>query len=488
MMHKYTGKDLQQCVGERRLVFIGDSQVRQVFWIMAAKLDKKNAKYEFERVADKHTDQVFEGPDNLQLEFIWDPYLNSTRLSSEIMMASSENADPGGGNSSSLVVVGGGLWFAKNLGESSLQQFSQSVEAILHTLEAYDRTHTQLGSFPQRLPQSNHTRSLTMFLPAHKPLYVSLDSDHARTITPDRVESMHQKLLQASSQRRTPILWAYDKMTNQSETYQPDGLHLTENAVTAIADVILNVKCNSLLTATKGYPMAKTCCSRYPPLKKTQIVLVHATWLFPAIAWLLPMTISSITKFARGYTAIIDRSPDQLNKVAGHKPGLLRLMPTSKTSKAVFVILGATYYCWLADRTHLYNKAQKTLFSRRLPNTVFCDPADWHTLHPPIQNPQPTEIWWARCSHGRPFPIQRPNRRMERLDADHDSHLSLHWCKQSALDLQDRPPTRCFISVSDWLWTHHILPHERRFLFEASRRSAGPVEHAELYLAIRHAD
>ena len=340
------------------MVFIGDSQVRQIFWVMAAKLDRENAEYEFKRIADKHTDHVVKGPDNLQLDFIWDPYLNSTRLSDEIAMASSETADTIRGNSSSLTVIGGGLWFAKNLGGSSLQQFGQSVETILHTAEGYDRTHTQLRSFPV-LPQSDPTSSLTMFLPAQKPLYVSLDSDHARTITPDRVETLHQNLLQASSQRRTPILWAYDKMTNHSETYQSDGLHFKEEVVTAIADLILNAKCNSFLTATKGYPMDKICCSKYPPLKKTQSVLIHATWIFPAAVWFFPTMLSSISSLGRGYTTINDWSLNQSDKLAGHIIGLLSLMPTSKTFKATFVILWASCYCWLADRTHLYNKAQK---------------------------------------------------------------------------------------------------------------------------------
>ena len=358
MLHKYSAKDLRQCIGERKVVFIGDSQVRQIFWTVATKLDRQNAEDESKK-ADKHSDQLIKGSDNLQLEFIWDPYLNSTKLISELTMAPLDFTNPGNGNSSAILVVGGGLWFAKNLEDSSLQQFTESIENILHTMGGHEQSGTQSRYFPEKLSQTDPTRILTLLVPVQKPLYQSLDSAHAKTLTADRVGPLHQKLLQISSQQSIPVLWAYDAMTNHSAAYQSDGLHLTENVVTAIADLILNVKCNSVLTAIDGYPMDKTCCSKYPPLKKVQNVLIYATWLFPTVIWLFPWIVTTTLVLSIKSSVKNDESSKRLDKMVVPTFRLSERMPPPRVSKGMAVLLLAACYCWLADRTHVYNKAQK---------------------------------------------------------------------------------------------------------------------------------
>jgi hypothetical protein len=86
-MREYQRKDIQACFQTKRLVFIGDSTTRQVFWAVAQKLDKDKANAgiaEMLRVHDhKHMDLEFFAH-GVVLQFVWDTWLNSTRLQEEL--------------------------------------------------------------------------------------------------------------------------------------------------------------------------------------------------------------------------------------------------------------------------------------------------------------------------------------------------------------------------------------------------------------------
>jgi hypothetical protein len=86
-MREYQRKDIQACFQTKRLVFIGDSTTRQVFWAVAQKLDKDKANSgiaEMLRIHDhKHMDLEFFAH-GVMLQFVWDTWLNSTRLREEL--------------------------------------------------------------------------------------------------------------------------------------------------------------------------------------------------------------------------------------------------------------------------------------------------------------------------------------------------------------------------------------------------------------------
>jgi hypothetical protein len=86
-MREYQRKDIQACFRTQRVVFIGDSTTRQVFWAVAQKLDRDKANSgiaDMLRVRDhKHMDLEFYAH-GVMLQFVWDTWLNSTRLQEEL--------------------------------------------------------------------------------------------------------------------------------------------------------------------------------------------------------------------------------------------------------------------------------------------------------------------------------------------------------------------------------------------------------------------
>ena len=370
IMHEYGARAVQECIGQRKIVFIGDSQIRHIFWALVRKLDRQQAEKEIS-IAKRHSDLSFKGPENTLVDFLWDPYLNSTGLVRQITIASMENPDPASEKDSAIIMIGGGLWFAQNMGDFSLQRYSESVENIFITLGFYGRNRSHGDTLPETLPQRDRASGLVMFAPIQKPFYALLDHAHAKTLTPTRIQPLYEKLRQSWQKNAFPVLWAYDAMTRDHlEAYQPDGLHVVDNVADAMADLMLNVKCNSFLTATKGYPMDKTCCSRYPQLKKTQITFICAAWSFPLVAWLLPWIHEPVSTFlqrkAKGSSPVSMQSePRSILNI-----GLLNVLPPLRIRKSITILSLTSYYCWLVDRTHLYVKVQKQYTNEDF--TVLC--------------------------------------------------------------------------------------------------------------------
>ena len=83
MLRKYTKKDISTCFNSRRIVLARDSTIRQIYWAIATKLDLEATKEQIGLV-EKHSDQSLSIED-VHLFFIWDPYLNSTKLQKELL-------------------------------------------------------------------------------------------------------------------------------------------------------------------------------------------------------------------------------------------------------------------------------------------------------------------------------------------------------------------------------------------------------------------
>lgn len=360
MMHKYRAKDIHQCVGDRKIVFIGDSRMRQLFWAMAMKLDREQAESEIPW-ADRHSSMSFVGLENPMLDFIWDPYLNSTGLTTELTKVSSRNTTIEGNSKASIIMIGGGLWFAKNLNDSSLQRFNESVEYITRTLKVEDLNNREMMSVsPILLPQKDHDASLVMFAPVPKPLYASLDSAHANFLTPSRVQPLREKLLQAWHLHGFPVLWAFDMMTAmQPKAFQDDGLHVLDNVAGSMVDVMLNVKCNNFLKRSTSYPADKSCCSEYSQLDWIQKVFIFVAWSSLLGACLLPLMDFTVLKFVHDKEGRPNRASGRLGLLTKAGVWLSNHLPPYQISKAIAVLFLASYYCWWADRTPLMNKLQK---------------------------------------------------------------------------------------------------------------------------------
>ncbi len=286
-MYTYKAKDLETCLRTRDVVYIGDSTIRQIFWATARKLDLKRASNDI-RSAEKHMDLSFESH-GISIQFIWDPYLNSTRLHNQLSSASSPITHVSGSAKAAIFLVGGGLWHAKHLNSASFQHFNHSIQHI--------------GNFvtPDQNAPLQTKDSLMILAPIQIPLYESLDPQRAEFMDATRVNPMNEHLLQLSTAGALPIAWAFSLMTwNQKAAYDLTGLHASEDVSERMADVLLNMRCNGVLLQSKGYPMDKTCCTGYPKPNGIQYLILTCS------LGLVPCLLLVVMKGNRSCTKVID--------------------------------------------------------------------------------------------------------------------------------------------------------------------------------------
>ncbi|KAA6412090.1 MAG: hypothetical protein FRX48_04240 [Lasallia pustulata] len=339
LVHEYKARDISSCLKSQRIVYIGDSTVRQIFWATAKKLDLGGAEDNI-RNAEKHADLSF-ARDGVFMEFIWDPFLNSSRLYDELVAyrprSFSTNSGSNASQSAAILLVGGGLWDARHIGTAPLKHFRDSIDNIVSFM-----TTAKLGkssSFTSPSPSlANNRGSDNAFLlaPVQVPMYGSLSPPRAAAITPEKIDPMNDYLQQLSAYQGADILWSYSLMTRQVEyAYEESGIHVVQPVADQRADVLLNLRCNAEAAIAKGYPFDRTCCSAYRRLGWVQwLVLVNALAVLPTV------------------TLIIMQDPKRL-----------QMLPSFKLSRALLVLGLALAYCYLADRTQLFNKLQKQYVS-----------------------------------------------------------------------------------------------------------------------------
>jgi len=327
MMQKFKGEDLSACLKHRKITFVGDSTTRQIFLATARKLGFKEQGEE-----ERHTDHRLSLQD-VSLVFIWDPYLNSSGLHRELMAASPSASGADIVETPAILLVGGGLWPARYLEDDYLPRFKDSFGQILRIVTFQD----EMLIDSRHAGSTNDERqvdSFVSFAPVPVLAYEALSLPRAETITPEKVDTMNLHLQQVSLELQIPVAWSFNLMTAKQETaYQSDGLHVTQDVAASMADVLLSARCNDVLrrSQTRRYPLDKTCCNNYDAPNWTQSLILNAS------IGLLPFLVLVTYKDSRR----------------------LSFLPSCRITRAMMVLALAVCYCYYADRTHLFNKAQK---------------------------------------------------------------------------------------------------------------------------------
>ncbi|KAL8943893.1 MAG: hypothetical protein Q9216_000787 [Gyalolechia sp. 2 TL-2023] len=314
----------------QRIVYIGDSTTRQLFWATAKKLNMTAADEEM-RGAAKHEDLTFEEGD-VMLDFIWDPFLNSSSLRGELLSYSNEglrdSTDTFG--KAGLIIVGGGLWYARNFGSDCQDQFKESIDYLAPLLGFKRGAAAILYSPPgiRRQGEGHHV----YVTPVQIPLYDVLSPLRASSMTPAKIDPMNEYLYDASKTKGIKVVWSHSLMTWESGyAYEESGLHVIESVSSRRVDVLLNMRCNAELSLSQGYPFDKTCCSAYERKRNFGMrSLVLLIFTAPIIVGLW----------------IYNRR--RIRPVVYHE-----LIQAFGTLALVLC------YCFVADRTQLFNKGQK---------------------------------------------------------------------------------------------------------------------------------
>lgn len=306
MMHTYKPKEAQSCFTGRRLVFAGDSMVRETFWAVARQL-VINGQVPEPKEAEKHSN-VHLTIENIRMDFYWDPYMNTTGIQSAFDFPD-DVAKP------AMTIVGTGLWFAKN---SGVEAFNLWKEAVDETVIASKGR----GEVPS---------DLVVFLPVLEPVWDRL-STARKTITPETVFQMNSYLEELSNAKYANVAMSFKCMLETAApevTHDEEGLHLVRTVTAAQAQVLINIRCND--HQEKKFPYDKTCCYKYPLPNSIQILF------FALVLLVLPVLYHLQTQ-------------GRLNK---------SYIPSEPILAALIAFGWILVYAYYTDRTHLFGKEQK---------------------------------------------------------------------------------------------------------------------------------
>ena len=329
-MHEYSRDDIRECLAGKRVLFVGDSTMRVLFFAALTRLDHEAAEWllrtTFIERNPRH-DLSIES-ETVQLQFIWDPWLNSTLFEEEL-----RRFEPGGDNKNvdsadkpDLVIIGSaGLWAARNTADDLY--FDTFRAATDHVSRVMVNTVQPFGK---------HTTDNYVFLaPVQIPRYELLLPDRAQALSPERITRMNGYLASLPTAVKSHILTAYNEMTYQvPEAYEDTGLHVSDAVAERWIDVPLNARCNGVLLGgpanrklTPSMSQSTTCCTAYPRLVRGQKVLWYG--ICAAVA------VSTLVYLFRYRTATL-------------------------SSFVSYISIGpALLYCYMADRTHLFAKSEK---------------------------------------------------------------------------------------------------------------------------------
>ena len=267
-MHEYKKQDIEECLQHRRLVFIGDSTTGLVFWAVPTKLDQKRAGQEIINLLgfeEKHKDLVFVGF-GVTVQFIWDPWLNSTKLENELNTFTPDpSLDPhvGRNETAGLMLLGApGLWYARLGQENFLRDFRDSIDAVILYMDHSPRDNVA-APISRPLTSRKLSPNFLLLVPVHVPCHQSLSPSREETITPEKIGQMNDYLQQASMHAKADVVWSYSLMTWVARVrMRRMGFMLSTTWANRKAEVLLNLRRNAD-AMSGGYPFDRTCCSNY---------------------------------------------------------------------------------------------------------------------------------------------------------------------------------------------------------------------------------
>lgn len=318
MLYPYKPKDAYECLSQRYLTFLGDSTARELFWATSKKLDEKTS-LDLHLSSGKHQNNNFRFK-RAGINFIWDPFLNTSDVPGQQLFSTPPQHYR---NNSQVLVVGAGLWHIKHLGTSPECETS---DLLPNYLEAHSA------------PLS------TIILPISKSQKSRVTTNPSQLLEQNRTNRWNKCGGQASVSKNTTIqstrFQSYlDIVDGAAAAFKADGIHISENITQVIADVLLNSICNDL-DHLQGKHHTTYCCVPNRGLNSIQKLFLLSTLVFVCCSILKHFTHHQQKhRWSCGITLSDARRPHTSQSLAG--------------------ILTVLLYCFIADRTFVFEKASK---------------------------------------------------------------------------------------------------------------------------------
>uniref|UniRef100_A0A3B3YTT7 N-acetylneuraminate (7)9-O-acetyltransferase n=1 Tax=Poecilia mexicana TaxID=48701 RepID=A0A3B3YTT7_9TELE len=224
MMHKYKSNDAITCLSEKRVVFAGDSRIRQLFYSFV-----KIIKPEMTEDGNK--------------DFLWYPEANNSMKDRVMSWTHEAAAKP------DVVILGAATWSIKLHSGSSetLQQYRANLTAIAVHLDKLAE-HAEI------------------YWVLQDPVYEDTLSENRKMITNQQLDLYNQAATEVlnsskySGRSRVKLLVAVRQAALETIVNSDDGLHLPEGTRNVGAMVLMNSLCNKLLRPIDG-----SCCQTISP-------------------------------------------------------------------------------------------------------------------------------------------------------------------------------------------------------------------------------
>ena len=302
------------------------------------------------------------------VKFLWDPWLNSSALHEELgLLAEDRNSrterpartpmrrsPPNASHQRTIAILaGGGHWHARHIGfkDGPASKFRKSIDDIVASIDAPAAVSSLelLNNFDE-----GTIGHRVFFAPVLRPLYDRLSQSRQVTIYPNDIDAMNVHLQELSLQRRANVLWSYANMTrDRPAAYGESGLHVLANVSSAMADVFINLRCNSKAALEGRYPLNRTCCMAYKGKSWSGTVVILCTFAL------------SVFVVLRG-TGWLEKFGLVQKKAGERRPQPIWAEEASDIPTAVLTLLLAACYGFFADRSYAFDK-----FPRRFSDADF---------------------------------------------------------------------------------------------------------------------
>ncbi|KAJ8273333.1 hypothetical protein GJAV_G00100420 [Gymnothorax javanicus] len=246
MMHQYKTNEAKSCLHQKRVAFIGDSRIRQLFYsyiqIINPDVREEGIKHEDIPFVDEHS--------SVNVDFLWYPEVNNSLK--ERLMTLTENAE----KKPHVIIMGAATWSIKLHGGSSesLQQYRSNLSTIAQFLE-------------------KQAENGEVFWVLQDPVYEQMLSESRKMITNQQIDQYNEAAVstltgsKGSSKARVKFLSASRVAAMETMIESTDGLHIPENARNVGAMILMNAVCNKVLKPVDG-----SCCSPRPAPNVLQVL------------------------------------------------------------------------------------------------------------------------------------------------------------------------------------------------------------------------
>lgn len=271
--------------GKNRIVFLGDSRIRQMYNAFAKLVSIK------ENIGPKfaHHDMSFREKElNLEIEFLWHPVINSSMF--EVYRKWLENDDltlrP------KIVVTGAATWSIResNASTKALESYRSNLTRLLSSIESMGSSGTQV-------------------------LWVLQDQVNPDKLTPDRIMITNEQIdlynkasmdILKYSRAEGVHLWSSSRLVSQGYNYdQLDGLHMGDVALSYAVQILLNMYCNDQMKFNDG-----TCCSDPEPITAVQIITLIVFGICVLLAIAMAIHKRFFTKRKARWTRLVNQDEE----------------------------------------------------------------------------------------------------------------------------------------------------------------------------------